>query len=172
MLDPLHAPWRMAYIKSLETKDPVSPTGCFLCDAVATLDDPDQRRQRLVLWHSEHSIVLINKYPYTSGHLLVAPRSHKADLESLTDIELSDLSTQTARCVRLLKAVMNPQGFNVGMNLGRAAGAGLPGHLHQHIVSRWSGDTNFISVIGEVRIIPHAMTELYQQLTTALAEIA
>jgi ATP adenylyltransferase len=165
--EPLHAPWRMDYIRSLEGKTE-SKTGCFLCDAVATSENAAERMARLVLWTSDHSIVLINKFPYTSGHLLVAPKSHKAELETLTDDELCDLQRQTARAVRLLKRVMNPQAFNIGINLGRAAGAGLPGHLHQHVVSRWAGDTNFISVVGDVRIIPHAMEALWEELVRAM----
>lgn len=165
--EPLHAPWRMEYIRSLEGKSadgsPASRTGCFLCDAVAS-QSREERKSRLLLWTSEHSVVLINKFPYTSGHLLIAPKSHKADLEALGDDELCDLQRQTARAVKLLKKVMNPQAFNIGINLGKAAGAGLPGHLHQHVVSRWAGDTNFISVVGEVRIIPHATEALWEEL--------
>jgi ATP adenylyltransferase len=157
----------MDYIRSLEGKSE-SKSGCFLCDAVEKADSPAERRARLVLWTSEHSVVLINKFPYTSGHLLIAPKQHKADLEALSDDELCDLQRQTARAVTLLKKVMNPQAFNIGINLGKAAGAGLPGHLHQHVVSRWAGDTNFISVVGEVRIIPHAMDALWEELTNAM----
>ncbi|MFT3784967.1 MAG: HIT domain-containing protein [Tepidisphaeraceae bacterium] len=168
----LQAPWRMEYIRSLEQAgDPVSKTGCFLCDAVLTAGDAQERHRRHVLWTSEHCVVLMNKYPYTSGHLLVAPRDHLQDLEAMSDAQLLDLQTQTVRAVRVLRHVMNPQAFNIGINLGRAAGAGLPGHLHQHIVSRWAGDTNFLSVVGEVRVIPHAMDQLWHELVAAMDEL-
>jgi ATP adenylyltransferase len=163
-MDHLSAPWRMAYIRSLEGKPPEgSKPACFLCDA-ADADDEPSRRQRLVLWTTEHTIVMLNKFPYTSGHLLVSPKRHLADLCDLTEIELTELQTQTVRAVELLKQAFNPQGFNVGINLGRAAGAGLPGHLHQHIVPRWNGDTNFMSVVGTVRIHPQTIEQVWTQL--------
>lgn len=164
----LHAPWRMEYIRSLEKSNEPTTCGCFLCDATATFDDPAQRRRRLVLWKSEHTVCLINRFPYTSGHLLVAPTAHLADLSDLSADALLDLNVQTVKAVELLKRVMSPQGFNIGINMGSAAGAGVPGHLHQHIVARWGGDVNFMSVVGEVRIIPHAMESLWEQLVAAL----
>ena len=159
----LHAPWRMEYIRTLE-----KPEGdaCFICLAVAAASD-DDRRKRLVLWQSDHSIVIINRFPYTNGHLLIAPKAHKSDLELLTDAEQLDLQLQTTEAVRLLKRAMSPQGFNIGINLGRCAGAGLPGHLHQHIVPRWAGDTNFMSVVADTRVVPQAMSVLYDELMTA-----
>jgi ATP adenylyltransferase len=155
----LHAPWRMEYIRSLQKDDPAA---CFLCQAVAAR--PEERAERLVLWTTEQSIVLINKFPYTNGHLLVAPRNHIARLEQLNDQELLDLQKQTAEAMNLLKRAISPQGFNIGINLGRVAGAGLPGHIHQHIVPRWGGDTNFVSVVGNIRIVPQAMEQLYAEL--------
>jgi len=113
-------------------------------------------------------VVLLNRYPYTNGHLLVAPRTHKADFEELSPDELCDINVQTTAVLRLLKGAMSPQGFNVGINLGRAAGAGVPGHLHQHVVPRWAGDTNFMSVVGEVRIVPQAVEQLYEELVRVL----
>jgi ATP adenylyltransferase len=153
----------MEYIRSLQSSEPARPEECFLCQASAADSEP-LRVQRLVLWSSEHSIVVMNKFPYTNGHLLVAPRAHKADLEDLSPEELADLQTQTVDGIALLKRAMSPQGFNIGINLGRCAGAGLPGHLHQHIVPRWNGDVNFISVVGEVRIVPQALQVLYREL--------
>lgn len=164
----LHAPWRMEYIRSLEKSNEPASCGCFLCDATSTFERPDERKKRLVLWKSEHCVCLINRFPYTSGHLLVAPSAHVADLSDLDDATLLDLNKQTVRAVELLRKVMNPQGFNIGINMGSAAGAGVPGHLHQHIVARWAGDVNFMSVVGEVRIIPNAMASLWEQLMAAL----
>lgn len=149
----------MDYIRSMDKPD----AGCFICEAAATTD-PEQRRQRLVLWQSEHCVVLINRYPYTNGHLLVAPRAHKAEMEDLSDDELADLGRQTTRAIGVLKRAQSPQGFNVGINLGRCAGAGLPGHLHQHVVPRWNGDTNFMTVVADVRVVPQAMSQLWDEL--------
>lgn len=156
----VHAPWRMEYIRSIDQSE---SAGCFLCQAASAATDAE-RRERLLLWSTEQSVVVINRFPYTNGHLLIAPKSHKSDLEELSDEEAMDLQRQTTEAIRLLKRAISPQGFNIGMNLGRCAGAGLPGHLHQHIVPRWAGDTNFMSVVGEVRVVPQAMSQLYEEL--------
>lgn len=166
--EPLHAPWRMEYIRSLS--QPTGPERCFICDAVNAATDAD-RRARLVLWTTEISIVIINLYPYTNGHLLIAPKAHKPELEQLTRDESLDLQIQTTRSVELLKRAISPQGFNIGINLGRCAGAGLPGHIHQHVVPRWAGDTNFMSVVGEVRVVPQAISQLHDELARTLAEM-
>jgi ATP adenylyltransferase len=154
----------MEYIAGISKSD-----GCFLCEAVATTSD-EEKRQRLILWQSPHSIILINRYPYTNGHLLIAPKAHKAELEDLTTDEQLDLQTQSIECIRLLKKAMSPQGFNLGINLGRCAGAGLPGHIHQHVVPRWGGDTNFMTAVGEVRVVPEAMSHLWNTLMKAKAD--
>src|SRR5688572_29753399 len=127
MANTLYAPWRMDYIRSLENADQ-SQGGCFICQANAVLDDAKQRRERLVLLHTAHNVVIMNKFPYTNGHLLIAPRRHVAELDDLSPDELLDLQTQTVACIRALRRAMKPQGFNVGINLGRCAGAGVPGH--------------------------------------------
>ena len=158
--NPLYAPWRMDYIRGIDKGD---AGGCFLCDAVSAAT-PEQRKARLVLWSSEHCVVVINRYPYTNGHLLVAPKAHKADYEELTPDEHVDLSRQTIAILKLLKDAMSPQGFNIGINQGRCAGAGIPGHLHEHIVPRWAGDTNFMSVVADIRVVPQAMSQLYDEL--------
>jgi ATP adenylyltransferase len=159
----LHAPWRIEYIRSLD-----KPEGdeCFLCKAAGELDER-AARQRLVLWQTVHCIVLMNRFPYTNGHILVAPRAHKADLGELTAEESADLMAQTTEVTRLLRRAVSAQGFNIGINLGRCAGAGVPGHLHQHIVPRWAGDTNFMSVVGDIRIVPQAVSQLYSELLNA-----
>ena len=163
----VYAPWRMEYIRTLEKPD---GDACFLCLAAAATTT-DEKRNRLVLWTTEQNIVLINRYPYTNGHLLIAPRAHKADMEQHTDEEHLDMQRQTTRAVKLLKRAVSAQGFNLGINLGRAAGAGLPGHVHQHVVPRWSGDTNFFSVVGDVRVVPQAMSQLYEELMRCAAEV-
>jgi ATP adenylyltransferase len=156
----LHAPWRIDYIRSLDKP----PAGCFICDAVAASTD-EERRQRLVLWSTDQCIILINRYPYTNGHLLVAPKAHKAEFEEFSPEELLDLGKQTTEAIALLKRAVSAQGFNIGINLGRCAGAGLPGHLHQHVVPRWGGDTNFMHIVGEVNIIPQAISQMWEELT-------
>lgn len=156
----------MDYIRSLEKAS--ASDACFLCDAVAATTD-EHRRERFVLWSTELSVVVINIYPYTNGHLLIAPRAHKPDLEQLTQEETLDMQLQTTRAVKLLKRAISPQGFNIGINLGRCAGAGLPGHIHQHVVPRWGGDTNFMTVVGHVRIVPQAMMQLYDELRAVLS---
>ena len=162
---PLHAPWRMEYIRTIDKSEGGE---CFLCAAAAASDEK-QKRDRLVLWTSEHCVVLINRYPYTNGHLLIAPKGHIAELEQLPDDVAADFHRQTVRAMLLLKRAISPQGFNIGINLGRSAGAGVPGHVHQHVVPRWGGDTNFMSVIGEVRVVPQAMNQLYDELVSVLA---
>ena len=176
----LFAPWRMDYIRSLGGQRKESD-GCFLCEAAAAADD-SARRGRLVLWQTNHVVVLLNRYPYANGHLLVAPRRHAADLEELTPDELADVATQTVEVVRLLKTAVSAQGFNVGINLGRIAGAGVPGHLHQHVeqavgvphvvvVPRWGGDTNFMHVVGEVSVVPETTARLWDELVRVRREL-
>ena len=155
----------MDYIRNLDKP----ATGCFLCEAAQC--DPAEFRSRMILWRSEHSVVLLNRYPYTSGHILVAPLEHMADLEQLSDAQLLDMQKQTVLVLQLLKRTMSPQGFNLGVNLGRPAGAGMPDHLHQHVVPRWAGDTNFISVVGQVRIVPQAMEQLYDELVNVMKQM-
>jgi ATP adenylyltransferase len=157
----------MDYIRTIDN----SPgEECFLC-AAARATDAKEIRDRLVLWTTPQSVVLINRYPYTNGHLLIAPREHIADLELLPDDVAMDLQRQTTRAIALLKRAISPQGFNIGINLGRCAGAGLPGHVHQHVVPRWGGDTNFMSVVGEVRVVPQAMSQLYDELAKVYATL-
>ena len=166
MTQALYAPWRMDYIRQIDKSG-----GCFLCQAAAS-KTPEDHAQCLVLWQSEHCVVVMNRYPYANGHLLVAPRAHKADLEDLTQSERLDLQNQTVEAISLLKRAVSAQGFNIGINLGRIAGAGVPGHIHQHVVPRWGGDINFISVVGEVKIIPQAISVLYAELMRTRAEMS
>lgn len=172
-MNTLHAPWRLPYIQSLEAKDRGPTCGCFLCDAANTpADDLVLGRKRLLLWKSEHCGCVINRYPYTSGHVMVAPLNHKSEISDLTPDELADLGIQTVRAVELIRRAFSPQGFNIGMNLGKAAGAGLPTHLHQHIIARWAGDSNFISVVGQTRVVPHSMEGLWDELRGRVKESA
>jgi ATP adenylyltransferase len=140
-MERIFAPWRMNYVKSNKTN------GCVFCkDSI--------RCEELVLFETKLSIVIMNRYPYTTGHLMIVPLRHISQIEDLLPDERRDMIDLQAMCVKILKEAMNPQGFNIGLNLGKAAGAGVDDHLHYHVVPRWSGDTNFMSVIGDTRVVP------------------
>lgn len=153
-MDRIWAPWRMEYIN--DTK----PQGCFFC--LAGKNETD--RENLVLHRTSQSIVMLNRYPYTSGHLMVAPIRHTAELDSLSDGEMLDLFRAVRLCRNVLQKVASPQGYNIGMNMGRAAGAGVEDHLHIHIVPRWNGDTNFMTVVADLRVIPEGLLNTYDRL--------
>ena len=152
----LWAPWRINYIKKLS-----EGPGCFICNY---LKNTARDRENFVLWRTENSIVVFNRYPYNNGHMLIAPARHIPDLESATETELLELTKLTRDCQKALTAAIAPHGFNVGMNFGRCAGAGLPGHTHVHIVPRWDGDTNFMHVCSDTDVISQSLTELYDEL--------
>ena len=171
----LWAPWRLGYIQGTNppTADverpvqwlPGADLDCFLCRAAADSAD----RENLVVARGEHSVVLLNRYPYNNGHLLIAPLKHQAGLSDLTpEIQLEIMQT-ISRMVELLKGQIKADGFNVGLNLGRVAGAGVPGHLHWHIVPRWHGDTNFMPVVANASVIPQSLDALLTLLHTAIA---
>lgn len=151
---PLWAPWRIEYIHSEKTGV------CFLCDIFAGKDD----RENLLLFRGKTCAVVMNRYPYNSGHIMVAPYRHTAALEDLSPEENLEMAALTARAAAVLREIMSPQGFNIGINLGEAAGAGLKDHLHQHIVPRWTGDTNFMPVLGGPRVMPESLTATYDLL--------
>jgi len=145
------APWRIEYIKSAK------PKGCILCDKLKENEDA----ANLVLFRGKLNFVMMNKYPYTGGHLMVAPYRHAAQLEDLTAAELSEHYKLVQQATSILRRVFRPNGFNIGMNMGKAAGAGIEEHLHTHIVPRWVGDTNFMPVLGEAHVINEALEETY-----------
>jgi ATP adenylyltransferase len=151
----LWAPWRMEYISSDNKKGE-----CIFCPG----DDRSQDEQRLILCIGSLSIVLMNRFPYINGHLLTAPLRHVSTLDELSTEEKVDLITKVEKSIDVLKKVLNPEGFNVGLNLGKAAGAGVEDHLHFHVVPRWIGDTNYMTTCGEVRVISEHIQETYQKL--------
>ncbi|MBW2066302.1 MAG: HIT domain-containing protein [Deltaproteobacteria bacterium] len=151
----LWAPWRMEYIDS--DKEDVE---CIFCPGEVRTED----EKRLILYVGPMTMVMMNRYPYNNGHLLVAPVRHCPDLEHLSSEELLDLMKLVRKSIRVLKDVMKPEGFNVGLNIGRVAGAGMEDHMHFHIVPRWNGDTNMMTVVGEVRVIPEHIRETYKKL--------
>jgi ATP adenylyltransferase len=155
---PLWAPWRIEYIKG--PKD----GGCVFCAAAAAEDDASVHVVARGAW----CFALLNTYPYASGHLMVAPYRHVPALADLDDAELLELMTLTRRCLRALREGFGPDGFNIGINEGEPAGAGIADHLHQHVVPRWAGDTNFMPVIGSTRVLPQALDEAREVLLAAL----
>ena len=157
-MERLWAPWRMEYI----TEEP--RPGCLFCRAIEHPDDPDAE---LVVWRPEGAIVILNKFPYNPGHAMVAPIAHKGDLVDLDDPQSADLIRALKRTVAVLRAELKPEGFNVGVNIGRVAGAGIPNHVHVHVVPRWTGDTNFMPVIGEVKVINEHVLQTAAKLRTA-----
>ena len=156
-MDVLWAPWRMEYI--LEDN---KPGDCIFC--VDRKESAAELERRLILYTGELSMVMMNRYPYNNGHLLVAPLKHTGELDDLEQDVMKDLMMVTRSTIAILKEVMNPDGFNVGINLGLVAGAGVEEHLHIHIVPRWNGDTNFMAVLGETRVIPEHLLETYRKL--------
>jgi ATP adenylyltransferase len=151
----LWSPWRMEYIENPHKED-----GCVFCNAQTLTDGTEN----LIAHRGEHSFVILNRFPYTSGHLMVIPFEHKSNLEELDAITRAEMMELTSRCTTVLKNIYNPQGFNVGVNIGEAAGAGVVGHVHIHIVPRWKGDTNFMSAVGETRVLPEALEETYRRV--------
>jgi ATP adenylyltransferase len=159
-MERLWAPWRMEYIN----QEP--RPGCLFCRAIADPSDPDAQ---LVVWRPEEAIVMLNKFPYNPGHVMVAPAAHKGDLADLDDAESAALMRALRRTIRVLREALKPEGFNVGANIGRVAGAGIPDHVHLHVVPRWNGDTNFMPVLGEVKVVNEHLQATAEKLRQAFS---
>jgi ATP adenylyltransferase len=157
-VDYLWTPWRYRYIA-----DPHKDDGCIFCDAVAAGDD----EKMLIVLRGEKSYIILNAFPYTSGHLMVVPYVHVADLALVEQETLTEMMVLAQRAKLALEHTYHPDGYNLGMNLGRAAGAGVTGHLHLHVLPRWSGDANFMTVVGETRVEPEALSTTYEKLKKA-----
>jgi ATP adenylyltransferase len=155
-MERLWAPWRAKYIDSIDTE---ANSGCIFCDMQGE-DDEDS----LILHRSEHCFVVMNLYPYNNGHLMVIPYRHVADLSELSDEEKSELLSLASKVMKAIREVMRAEGFNLGINLGRVAGAGVEGHIHLHVVPRWNGDTNFMPVIGKTNVISESFKSTYDKL--------
>ena len=162
-MEPLHAPWRIEYI--LAPKPP--PAGESLFTRIAQSNDDEGN---LVICRTRLSFAVLNRYPYTGGHLMVVPYRQVADLNGLTEEELLDLMKLVCRCRNALGQTMKPDGFNLGINLGRVAGAGIEEHVHVHVVPRWNGDTNFMPVLGSTTVVPEALKDVAARLRRALAD--
>lgn len=158
-IERLWAGWRSAYVSSVAPSE-AEADGCVMCRLVDAPDD----RAALVLERTETTVTVMNLYPYVSGHLMVAPRRHEPDLDGLTDDEAAELVAAQRRALRAVRSAYSPDGVNLGVNLGRAAGAGVPGHLHVHLLPRWIGDTNFMTTVAEVRVMPEDLVTGYDRL--------
>lgn len=166
-MDMLFSPWRSNYINSF--KDKKEESGCVFCDALK--EDAPIENTSLIVRKNKHTYTMLNLFPYNSGHLMIIPFRHISDFTELNSDEKAELMEETGIMIKALNYVMKPQGFNMGMNIGKAAGAGIDAHLHLHIVPRWMGDTNFMPAIGEVKIISQDLLDLRNKLVEALEKI-
>ncbi len=159
------APWRTEYIVSLSESQ--GEPECFVCEARDSQDDA----ANLVIWRGPRALAILNRYPYTGGHALVCPNNHVADLDDMDEATHIECLSMLRDMKRVMAEALKPHGFNIGCNLGRAAGAGLPGHLHWHIVPRWVGDTNYLEVLAQTRIVPVSLEHLHDALTTSARDL-
>jgi ATP adenylyltransferase len=178
----LWTPWRMQYIASASgDKDKVSPrpeaaqkeggqpdgdSGCVFCDRITL--PPERDRENLILLRGERNFIILNLYPYNSGHLMVVPYEHTSDFTTLNTETVGEMMALMKRMVRVMEAEYGPQGFNMGMNLGRVAGAGVADHVHMHLVPRWAGDTNFMPIVGQTKVMPEMLETTYDRLRARL----
>ena len=161
-MDQLWAPWRMELVSRGE-----EPKGCIFCDLPRRTDD----RETLVLGRTQRTFAMLNKFPYNNGHLMVIPRLHASDVHALPDEDYQELSEMLRVALRLVGRAYAPHGANLGMNLGKAAGAGVAGHVHMHVLPRWLGDTNFMTVTGETRVLPETLNTTYARMKEAFAKL-
>ena len=160
-MDRLWSPWRYQYVSSAP-----ATSECIFCQKAAE----DKDAENYVLWRGKHNFALLNLYPYTNGHLMVAPYAHVALLGDASEEAVSELMLTTRTAEKHLRAIYRPEGLNIGMNIGRAAGAGIAGHLHMHVLPRWTADANFMTTVGETRIIPEDIQVTYEKLARAFAQ--
>lgn len=159
-MERLWAPWRMKYVATANDK---SSLGCIFCEAVRATDD----RKRLIIHRGEHTMTIMNLFPYTNGHVMVVPFRHVAGLPDLCDEERVEIMRGAATATEVMREVLHCDGYNLGINLGKAAGAGIEAHLHLHVVPRWNGDTNYMAVLDDTRVISEALEETYEKLHAA-----
>ncbi len=164
-MEQMWSPWRSQHIDTFKHPKPELPDAPSL---FARLAAESRDEENLILWRGREVFVLMNLYPYNNGHLMIAPYREAAHYDELTESEQTEIAAVIAQCIRWLRHTLNPEGFNVGMNLGAAAGAGVPRHVHVHVVPRWNGDTNFMPTIAEVKVVPQAIRETYARLRAAI----
>lgn len=180
-MERMYAPWRLAFVKGMEEEVLPSPSGCIFCDyplppgaslAPEGVQEPNAQRQwdraRLILTGREHCFVILNKYPYQNGHVMVVPRSHTRELESLSSEAFAETTLVLRETIAAVRKAYAPHGINVGMNMGRAAGAGIDEHVHWHVVPRWNGDTNFMPVFSDTRVISEGIDDTWERLAAIL----
>ena len=155
------SPWRMEYIENSNKED-----GCIFCNA----QEKEDGAENLIAFRGQYAYVILNRYPYTSGHLMVVPFEHQATLEELNSETRAEMMELTARSMAVLRNLYSPQAFNMGANIGEAAGAGVKEHVHIHIVPRWAGDTNFMSAVGETRVLPELLEDTYERVRKGFQE--
>jgi ATP adenylyltransferase len=162
----LWSPWRMTYIMNYIEKHGQAE-GCVFCAAQAQADSDSN----LIAFRGKRAYVILNRYPYTSGHLMVIPFAHEASVEELDSATRAEMMELAAQCMTVLRKIYKPHGFNMGANIGEAAGAGVLGHVHIHIVPRWNGDTNFMSTLAETRVLPEALEDAYQRVREGFSKV-
>lgn len=165
--DRLWAPWRMQYVEHHPPDESDGKSGCIFCDFVAADDD----EAHLIAWRGEHAYVILNGFPYNNGHLMVVPYEHSSKLHELPEQTQIEITQLTSLSIGVLEKLYSPEGFNIGINQGDAAGAGIGAHLHQHIVPRWVGDTNFMPVVADVRVLPEALSASYEKIRTGFLAV-
>lgn len=163
-MDYLWSPWRYRYVSSGEPKDE-----CLFCSKGSPANSAEQDRQNYVVFRGEHNFILLNLYPYTSGHLMIAPYAHVATLEQADPATQHELMRLTSRAEAALRGLYKADGINLGMNIGACAGAGVAGHIHMHVLPRWCGDASFITTISETRVLPEELSVTWERLHSALA---
>lgn len=167
MAERMWSPWRAEYVEQAAQRSASNGEHSLF----AQLEQAHRDEEHFILWRGDHVFVILNRYPYNNGHLLIVPYREVAHYDALTAEERHALADAIDRCIRWLRHAFDPDGFNVGMNLGAGSGAGIPEHLHAHVVPRWTGDTNFMTTTGETRVIPEAMEKTYQKLRTAVEAV-
>lgn len=165
----LHAPWRSDYSDDVSAgkQNTASKDECVFCAQAAQKND----EENFIVKRFDHTFVMLNRFPYNAGHLLVIPYAHQGSLHALSDQVRDELMRVTALCEEALRKALKPEGFNMGLNVGKAAGAGIPAHLHMHILPRWQGDTNFMPALGQTKVISYDLTTVYRKLVAAFQEI-
>ena len=164
----LWAPWRMSYLRG-ETEAAVEARGCLFCRA---LDEVQSDGTNLVLYRGTRVVAMLNKYPYTNGHMLLVPALHVRSLEDLPVEVMRELASLSQTALRVLRSAYEPEGFNIGVNIGAAGGAGIPEHVHMHVLPRWAGDTNFMTTVAETRIVPEELAATCRRLRDLMAELS
>lgn len=167
-MDRLWAPWRSKYIESFSNENPDEKKECLFCEKAASTED----EKNLILYRSKHCYIIMNLFPYNSGHIMVVPYKHTPNFSDLSDDEMVDIMKIIKRGISALEIALKPHGFNIGANLGKVSGAGIADHIHFHIVPRWNGDTNFMPVISETKVISEFLSDTYRKIKDALSKVS